>query len=169
MGIGIVQVLVSSSLVPKGFCLSNVAFEAKFLHNATKGRLRNDKTHVLDEGNEVWWCYMSMITKRSTHKCEVILGEPRRTSETREWQIGFGMCSYISTNSALAAPKDAADCTVRVGCSSLCNLASLDQCESRITLVMGWDVDKLKGCSCRCRRGLQDVNNGNCQQQITLG
>ena len=133
MGIGIVQAQVSSSLVHKGLGLSYVAFQAKFLHNATKGRLRNDQSHLLDEGNEVGWRYMSMFTKSMTHESEVILGEPRGTSKTRGWQIGFGMCSYISTNSALAATKDAADCTVRVGCSSPCYLAPLNHCESGST------------------------------------
>ena len=118
---------------PRRLGLSYVAFEAKFLHNATKGRLRNDQSHVLDEGNEVVWCHMSMLTKSLTHKSEVILGEPGGTSKTRGWQIGFGMCSYISTNSALAATNDAADSTVRVGCSSLRYLAPLDQCESGTT------------------------------------
>ena len=66
---------------------------------------------------------------------DVILCESRRSTKTREWQIGLGMGSYISTNGALAASNNTADCSVRVGRSSLCHLASFNHCEPGATHV----------------------------------
>ena len=61
----------------------------------------------------------------------------RREGTQKEAHIETGNvtwhCCTASTNGALAAFNNTADCSVRVGCSSPCHLASFNHCEPGAT------------------------------------